>query len=105
MLGIGKWQARVDTLIFKSDVIIEVSNNDGEYEFKVDLGDTPVPGYEVIEVKQEGNDTLIGRGTIEVLPGKEITVRIHFIDNDHFEGELKVPMLGKVKLKDGHRIA
>ena len=39
-----------------------------------------------------------------LLPGKDINLSVS-IDGDDITGFLKIPFVGKVKLKDGHRIA
>lgn len=39
-----------------------------------------------------------------MLPGKDIVLNATF-DGDTFEGVLKIPFVGKVKLKDGRRLA
>ena len=57
----------------------------------------------VKEVKEDGTDVTVTVQT-SMLPGKDIVLNATF-DGDTFEGVLKIPFVGKVKLKDGRRLA
>ena len=102
MIGIGKWKCSVDTMMFKGSAILEIIDNNGEYDFKLDAGDINIPEVNVSNVKAEGNK-LEAVATSPVLPGKEVPISLEF-DGDTVTGYLKVPFLGKVKLKEGTRI-
>ena len=103
MIGLGKWVCNVNTMFFSGEVKINVFDNNGEYGFDVDI-----PGFEVpdIEIKsvEEDDDSIFAVVRKSLLPDKDIELSIEF-DGDEFDGFLKIPFLGKVKFKDGHRIA
>lgn len=105
MVGIGKWAARVNTLVFKGDITVEIKDNNGEYDINFVLPEK----FKNVEIKYsdvhaEGN-TIYGKGEITLLPGKEIKAAVTF-DGDKMTGSLVLPFLGnkEIKLKDGHRI-
>lgn len=103
MIGLGKWVCHVDTMFFKGDAYIRVFDNNGEYGFELSLPDMDIPEVVIKDVKEDGN-TLTATANVDLLPGKDIDVRLTF-DGDTFEGLLKVPFIGKIKLKDGRREA
>lgn len=103
MLGLGKWQGSVKTIFFKGDVIIEIEEDDGEYEIEVKL---PKPfeeaEFEFHNLVEEGN-VLKGEGSISLLPGRKLEAELTF-DGDAMQGTLKIPFIGVIKIKDGKRI-
>lgn len=102
MIGLGKWVCHVDTMFFRGDAHIRLFDNNGEYGFELSLPDMDIPEVVVKDVKEDGN-TLTATANIDLLPGKDIDVTLTF-DGDSFEGVLKVPFIGKIKLKDGKRV-
>jgi len=102
MLGLGKWACNVNTMFFSGEVKLEVVDNNGEYGFELDLPDVDVPDIEIKKV-EEDDDTINATVATSLLPGKDIELSITF-DDDTFDGFIKIPFLGKVKLKDGRRI-
>ena len=102
LLGIGKWKFTVDTMFYRGDAILTAVDKDGEYDVDIELTgiEIPNPGYGQLQV--EGN-TLTGVATTDLLKGKEIPFSLTF-DGDTATGFLKVPFMGKIKLKDGQRI-
>ncbi len=103
MLGLGKWACNVNTMFFSGEVKLEVVDNNGEYGFELDLPGVDVPDIEIKKV-EEDDDTINATVATSLLPGKDIELSITF-DDDTFDGFIKIPFLGKVKLKDGHKIA
>lgn len=103
MIGIGKWVCHVDTMFFKGDARIRIFDDNGEYGFELSLPDMDIPEIVIKDVKEDGN-TVTATATTDLLPGKDIGVKLTF-DGDTFEGVLKVPFIGKIKLKDGKREA
>ncbi len=103
MIGLGKWACSVNTMFFSGEVKIRVFDNNGSYGFELDIPDVQVPDIDIKEIKEDG-DTLEAVVQTSLLPGKDIELTINF-DGDEFDGFLKIPFLGKVKFKDGHRIA
>lgn len=105
MVGIGKWAATVNTLVFKGEVTVDIMDNNGEYDIKFNLPEK----FKNIEIKYydvhaEGN-TIYGKGEITLLPGKVMEAAVTF-EGDTMTGSLKLPFLGnkEIKLKNGRRI-
>lgn len=103
MIGIGTWQCSVDTMFFSGTAEIRVFDKNGEYGFELKVPGVDIPNIDVKEVQEEGN-TINAVATTDMLPGKDINISLEF-DNDTFTGFLKVPFLGKIKIKDGKKIA
>ena len=103
MIGIGKWVCHVDTMFFRGDAHLSLFDNNGEYSFDLSLPDMSIPEVVIKDVTEDGN-TLHAIANVDLLPGKDIDVTLTF-DGDTFEGLLKVPFIGKIKLKDGKREA
>ena len=104
MIGLGKWQATVNALLFKGTVGVTISDNNGEYVIDFELPekfkDVKVKTY---DIKEEGN-TLSGKGEITMLPGKELEAIVTF-DGDKMTGVLNIPFLKRsIELKNGHRV-
>ncbi len=102
MIGLGKWACNVNTMVFSGDVEFEIFDNNGEYGFNLNLPGVKVPDFTVKEV-EEDDDTITATIETSLLEGKDITLVVT-IDDDTFDGYLKVPFFGKVKLKNGRKI-
>lgn len=102
MIGVGSWKCRVDTMFFEGEVKFDIIDNNGEYDIKLYVNDV-MPEFTVKSLAEENGDTIHGIGTAAVMPGKELEVFLTF-NGDKFTGYVKVPFLGKIKLKDGCRI-
>ncbi|HZJ77331.1 MAG TPA: hypothetical protein VFD52_00825 [Clostridia bacterium] len=102
MIGIGTWSFNVDTMFFKGDAKIKIFDNNGEYGFEVEIPGEDIPEILVKDVKEEGN-TLTAVGNISMLKGKDVPISLTFED-DVVNGFLKVPYIGKIKLKDGKKV-
>ena len=105
MIGIGKWSAEVNTLVFKGKITVDIRGSDGEYDIEFHLPEK----FKNVEIKYhdvhaEGN-TIYGKGEIALLPGKIMDAAVTF-EGDTMTGSLTLPFLGNkvIKLKDGHRI-
>ena len=105
MVGIGKWAGRVNTLVFKGEITVEIKDNNGEYDINFELPEK----FKNVEIRYydvyaEGN-TIHGKGEMTLLPGKEIVASVTF-EGDTMTGTLLLPFLGnkEIKIKDGHRI-
>ncbi|MBQ2775728.1 MAG: hypothetical protein IJF40_07580 [Clostridia bacterium] len=103
MIGLGTWQCSVDTMFFSGTAEVRVFDNNGEYGFELKVPNVDIPKIDVKEVIEEGN-TINAVATAALLPGKEINLSLEF-DGDTFTGFVKVPFIGKVKIKDGKKIA
>ncbi len=102
MIGLGKWACNVKTMFFTGEAKISVFDNNGEYGFKLEVPGVTVPKVTIKELKEEG-DTINAVVQTDLLPDKDIDLSITF-DGDEFDGFIKVPYIGKIKFRDGHRI-
>ena len=103
MIGLGKWGCDINSMIYSGKVVIDITDNDGVYHFDLSLTDFDVPEYEVVDVIEEGNDTLKIIVLVPML-AREVEMTVTFTENS-FSGMAKLPFLGKVKFKDGYRIS
>lgn len=102
MIGLGNWACKVNSMFFSGEVTFTISDNDGEYGFEITLPGIELPDFTLNSV-EEDDDTLTIVASTSILPDKEAEAVLTF-DGDEFDGFLKVPFLGKIKFKDGHRI-
>jgi len=103
MLGLGKWKFKLDTMFYRGDAFLTVGEQDGEYDIGIELVDMNLPEFSYEGLEVEG-DTVTGIAHTDLLRGKDIPFTITF-EGDTANGFLKVPFMGKIKLKDGERIA
>ena len=103
MLGTGKWECQIDSMFFKGIVFITISDNNGEYVFNIEIPNEKIPEFEVFDVKTEGN-TMSAKAKLEQLRDNEIELEITFNENA-FVGFMKIPFVGRVKLRDGKKIS
>ena len=105
MIGLGKWQTYVNTMVFKGDVTVVIADKDGEYDIDFQLPDKfkdmKIRCYDIVE---NGNK-LSGKGEISLLPGKVVEAEVAF-EGDTMNGYIKLPFLAgrKIELKNGHRV-
>lgn len=102
MIGLGKWICNVSSMLFSGEVRFEIFDDNGKYGFNLDIPNFTVPDVDVLSVEEDGNDVTVTVRT-SLLPGKDLVLNATF-DGDTFEGVLKVPFIGKIKLKDGKRL-
>ena len=103
MIGLGSWSVSIDTMMFRGDAVLTIADKDGAYDFAVKVDKLEkMPPYTVESVTEEG-DTLLLVVTTPMLNGKQIALNMTF-DGDTLTGFAKVPLLGKIKLKNGHRV-
>ncbi len=104
MLGIGKYKAQINNMFFKGEAIFELVDNGGKYDIKIDLEDKDIDMPEILiaETSVEDN-TLLAKATSPEFPGKEVDISLTFEDNK-CNGFLKIPFVGKVKIKDAEKI-
>jgi len=104
MIGLGTWKFQVDTMFYNGAALLTITGDGGEYAIKVELPDmASMPEIVVGSITEDG-DTLNGIAVTDLLKGKDIPCSVTF-DGDEAEGFLKVPFIGKLKLKDGRKIA
>ena len=102
MIGLGKWEAPINTMVYRGTGYMTISDVNGEYDFRFELTGQQLPEIRVSEIAEDGN-TLTAVGECDLLKGKKIPVSITF-DGDTFTGTIKAPLVGKIKLS-GNRIA
>lgn len=102
MIGLGSWVCSVNSMFFSGEVKFKVFDDNGKYGFEIDIPGISVPDIDVKEVIEEDN-TISATVQTSILAGKDINLFVEFED-DTFEGYLKIPFIGKVKFKDGHKI-
>lgn len=102
MIGIGKWACNVDTMMFRGEGVLTIADNNGAYDFTVEAKGVKMPQYSIGNITEDGN-TLSAIVTTPMLPGKEVPIELTF-DGDTFTGFAKIPLLGKIKFKNGHKV-
>lgn len=104
MLGIGKYKAQINNMFFKGEAIFELIDKGGKYDIKIELEDKDIdmPAIVIEEASAEDN-TLIAKATSPEFPGKAVDISLTFED-DKCNGFLKIPFVGKVKIKDAVKI-
>ncbi len=102
MIGLGKWACKVNTMFFSGEVKIRIFDNNGEYGFELDIPGVQIPDITIKSV-EEDDDTVNAVVQTSLLPDKDIEMTVTF-DEDEFDGFIKVPFIGKIKFKDGHRV-
>lgn len=102
MIGLGTWACNVNTMFFSGEAKIKIFDNNGSYGFELNVPGVTVPDIDVKKI-EEDDDTITAVVQTSLLPGKDIELTVTF-DEDEFDGFVKIPFLGKVKFKDGHRV-
>lgn len=102
MIGLGKWEFSVKSMFYSGKVRLDIFDDDGNYGYKLIIPGMKIPKIDVISIKEEGN-TVEAILQAPVLPGKDVLVHAEF-DGDNVEGYAKVPVFGKIKMIDGHRV-
>lgn len=101
MVALGKWACTVDSMFFRGEVIVNILEKDGSYDFELELPGVDVPDYTIKSIEVT-DDHLSAVVSVSML-GKDAQLDIDFED-DSFTGLIKIPFIGKIKLKDGHRV-
>lgn len=101
MIGIGKWEASINTMLFRGTGRVTISDKNGQYDFKLEIVGENVPVFRVTDVVEEGN-TLRAVAESDMFKGKKIPVTATF-DGDSVVGTAKLPFIGNITLS-GHRI-
>ncbi|MEI6578606.1 MAG: hypothetical protein WCN92_04000 [Eubacteriales bacterium] len=103
MIGLGKWSCHVDTMFFRGEAFFTIKDNNGEYGWALDVPGVDVPEIVIRDITEDGN-TLTAVANVDMLPGKDINITATF-EGDTVEGLIKIPFIGKIKLKDGKKVA
>jgi len=102
MIGIGKWKFFVDTMFYRGDAVLVISEKDGKPDIGLDMPGMDVPDFSVSDMEYDGN-TVTGNVQTSLLKGKNIPFSCTF-EGDRANGFLKIPFIGKVKLNNGVKI-
>ena len=105
-IGIGSWAGKINVRLARGEVKFTISEGaDGEYKIDVTLpGALRTAKIDFMNLKEEEDGkTISGEGKISVLPGRKLTGAFTF-EEDTFVGEIKAPVVGHIKITDGHRI-
>ncbi len=99
----NKYKAKINNMFFKGDAVFGITYADEKYGMEIDLegADFDMP-VEIIEAEAEDN-TLLAKATTSLLPEKTIDISLTFED-DKCNGYLKIPFVGKVKIKDAIKL-
>ncbi len=101
-IALGKWSCHVDTFIFSGDIKLTVKNKNGEYDFELDMPGIEMPNFEIISIEETDN-SVAATVFIPALK-KEAEINVAFTDG-MVNGYIKVPLLGKIKIKNGKKIS
>lgn len=105
-IGIGSWAGKIAVRLARGEVKFKISEDaNGDYKIDVTLpGALKSAKVNFMNlVEHEDGKTISGEGTISVLPGRKLTGSFTF-EEDTFVGEIKAPVVGKIKITDGHRV-
>lgn len=103
MIGLGKWTGDIETSMLCGNAMVEITDNNGEYDFSVTVPSLKkLPNFRVFDIKEEGNQ-LSGKAEIDLM-GKMIVDVCVEINGDTFTGYFKVPFIGKIEIKNGRKI-
>jgi len=102
MIGLGTWKFFVDTMFYKGEALLTISDDGGAYGVNCELKEMDL-GMQIVSIEEENGNTLKGTATISLLKGKQVEFSVRF--EEAANGYLKVPFAGKIMLKNGQKIA
>ncbi len=105
-IGIGNWAGKINVRLARGEVKFSIGEDEnGDYKIDVTLpGGLRTAKIKFFDLVEEPDGkTISGAGTISVLPGRKLTGAFTF-EEDTFTGEIKAPVVGKIRITDGHRI-
>ncbi|MBR0509850.1 MAG: hypothetical protein IJJ85_07000 [Clostridia bacterium] len=105
-IGIGTWSGKINVRLARGEVKFTIGEDEnGDYKIDVSLpGALKSAKIEFMNLKEEEDGkTISGEGKISVLPGRKLTGAFTF-EEDTFVGEIKAPVVGKIKITDGKKI-
>ncbi|MBR5409996.1 MAG: hypothetical protein IK104_04925 [Clostridia bacterium] len=105
-IGIGSWAGKISVRLARGEVKFTIGEDEnGEYKIDVTLpGALRTAKIKFMDLKEEPDGkTISGFGTISVLPGRKLEGAFTFEENT-FVGEIKAPVVGRIKITDGHRV-
>ena len=107
MIGIGKWQGTVNIQIlkFSGDVVVTISDNNGEYAVDIQLPkQLEMVKLRFDTIEEVGDNALKGKGKLLTPAGRELAFEAGVdFDGDEMGGYLKIA-IANIKIKNGHKI-
>ncbi len=104
MIGLGKWTGEIHTSMISGSAIVEIKDNNGQYDFSVTVPNVnTLPDFNVYEVVEKGN-TLSGKAKVNVLGTLDVEIFVEFTSETTFIGYIKVPFFGKIEIQNGRKI-
>ncbi len=102
----NKYKAKINNMFFKGDAVFGITHDGEKYGMEIDLegAEFEMP-VEIIEAQVEYTEenTLFAKATTPLLPERVIDITLTFED-DKCNGFLKIPFIGKVKIKDAVKL-
>ena len=102
MIGLGIWEASINTMLFRGTGRVTISDRNGEYDFKLEIVGKNAPEFKISEVTESGN-TLSAVAECDMFKGKKIPVSATFEGNT-VTGTATLPFVGNIKIK-GRRVS
>lgn len=104
MIGLGKWIGEIETSLLSGSATVTISDNNGEYAFFVETESIKtIPNFTVYDIVESDN-TLSGKANVEIMGKMTVEVFVEFTSDSTFIGYIKVPILGKIEIKNGKKI-
>ena len=102
----NKYKAKINNMFFKGDAIFAITLDGDKYGMEIDLEgaefEMPVEITEA-QVEYTEENTLIAKAISPLLPERIIDITLTFED-DKCNGFLKIPFIGKIKIKDAVKV-
>ncbi len=104
MIDFGKYKVHVDNMFYTGDAVFELEKDGDKYEFELEVFDTDfeIKDIVIFDVIEDGNN-ITAKAEVPILKGKPIDVNLTF-ENGKCNGFLKIPFVGKIKIKDAVKI-
>ncbi|MCQ2476769.1 MAG: hypothetical protein MJ125_02935 [Clostridia bacterium] len=104
MIGLGRWSCGLDTPLVEEDGVVQISEKEGKYVFRLLARDKNIPDYRVESIREKDGNTLIITLTIEGLPEEsEVRICATFTETE-LTGYIRLPFIGKINIIRGKRI-
>lgn len=95
MIGLGKWSLNVAVPLMKVSPILTISDNNGEYNFVIDIGGFgAAPSVNLISCEEDGN-TLHIKHTVPMITDGMLEATLSF-EGMYLKGTLELPVLGTI---------
>ena len=104
MVFTGKWKADINNMFYKGEAFLTLDEKDGGYTMDIELPQLDENIGEITVLEAETDDSsFIAKVETSALPGKPIDVNLEF-DDDVCSGFIKIPFIGKIKIKDAEKV-